>query len=124
MIWACQWCGHPHVVPAANPVAYVCPGCGREAGGVFDPVFPELGEEEREPVKVRVTWPGPTPDKATIRALRSLDPTLRDEPLTRLVQSLRQRQYFTLGVHPRVQARRVAEEARRRGLEVVLEVAG
>jgi hypothetical protein len=64
------------------------------------------------------------PDKATIRALRSLDPALRDEPRARLVQSLRQRPYFSLGVHPRAQARRVAAEARRRGLEVALEAAG
>ena len=124
MNWTCQWCGRPHPVPFTNPVVYVCPACGREAGGVFDPVGPPQIEEDRELVDVRVTWSGSAPNAATMRALRSLDPRLRDQALPALLQTLRGRGYFSLGVHPRVRAHRIAEEARTRGLAVVLKVAG
>lgn len=121
MIWECQWCGHPCIVPATNPVAYVCDGCGREAGGVFDPAPLERDlteEEEAKLVEVRVTWSGVAPDTRTLLALRSLDPMLRDEPLAVLVAGLRQKGYHSLGVHPRIDAQRVADEARLRGLQV------
>ncbi len=126
MIWECQWCGHPTLVPARNPVAYVCAGCGREAGGVFDPQLPPvvLTEEERELVEVRVVWFGVVPDSGTLRALRSLDPQLRDEPLSKVVDTLRREGHHSLGIYPRIDARRVAEGARALGLHVVVEMAG
>jgi len=126
MIWNCQWCGHPQVVPEVNPVFYVCDECGREAGGVFDPALPvrELPKEESELVDVRVTWSGVVPDKATLLALRSFDPMLRDESLAAVVDALRLQGYFSLGVHPRFLARRVAEDPRLRGLNLTMEKAG
>jgi hypothetical protein len=123
MIWKCQWCGHPTLVPAVNPVFYVCNECGREAGGVFDPALPAtaLTEEERELVEVRVTWFGLAPDKDTVLALRQLDPKLREEGVASVVDALRRRGYHSLGVHARIDARRVVDDARSRGLEVVVE---
>jgi hypothetical protein len=126
MIWECQWCGEPRLVPATNPVAYVCDGCGREAGGVFDAAPPdrELTGEERELVEVRVIWSGVIPDKGTLRALRSFVPELHDESLTVLVAALRRKGYYSLGVHRRIEARYVVDDARLHGLHVVVERAG
>jgi hypothetical protein len=126
MIWKCHWCGHPRIVPAINPVTYICDECGREAGGVFDPALPvpDLREEERELVDVRVTWSGVVPDNGTLRALRSLDPKLRDESLAAVVDALRQKGYYSLGIHSRSAAGRVADDARVLGLHVVVETAG
>jgi hypothetical protein len=105
---------------------YVCAGCGREAGGVFDPPLPvaALTEEERELVDVRVVWFGVVPDNGALRALRSLDPKLRDEPLTKVIDMLRQEGHHSLGIYPRIDAHRVAEGARALGLHVVVERAG
>jgi hypothetical protein len=125
MIWECQWCGLPRLVPAVNPVGYVCDECGREAGGVFDepPRERELADEERELVEVRVTWRGTVPDTDTLRALRAFVPQLRDEPLGVVVDALRQKGYYALGVHCRIDARQIVEDARLHGLQAVVEKA-
>jgi hypothetical protein len=84
------------------------------------PPVRELTEEERELVDVRVIWAGSSPDNATLIALRALDPHLRDEPIVRLVAALRTKGYHSLGVHQRFYARYVADDARLRGLQVVV----
>jgi hypothetical protein len=126
MIWRCQWCAQPRIVPDSNPVTYVCDGCGREAVGIIEPpVFDRvLTEEERELVHIRVTWSGVVPDNGTVRALRLLDQELGDQSLAAVVDALRQKGHYSLGVHARIDVGRVADDARALGLHVVVEPAG
>jgi len=126
MIWTCQWCGHPAVVPEFNPVVYVCDECGRQAGGVFDVMPPvrDLTEEERELVELQVTWAGVLPDMGTVRALRLFDRNLGDEPLAAVVDILRRNGYHSLGIHQRIEARRIVEDPGLRGLHIAVKRVG
>jgi hypothetical protein len=101
--------------------AWECPSCGNKQTTLATYIDDGFPERSPPPVKLNVRWQTMPPSPAEIAALRSAFPHFANVPVKDFLKAARQAALFAIGTFERAEAKQIVEEARRLGLDVVIE---